>query len=140
MRSKGRSCANCGNPILHGFQAHHIDCNNNNNDEQNCALLCRSCHAGTQYDTLQKQKAAAIKQLDSLIEAGVTGKISGASIDKLLDGIKMSLSLQEQLYQEEYFSASPELKMEYSMVIAEAELKARTEGFLAGLMKQIGLS
>lgn len=75
--------------------------------------------------------------MDSLIEAGVTGKISGASIDKLLDGIKMSLSLQEQLYQEEYFSASPELKMEYSMVIAEAELKARTEGFLAGLMKQM---
>jgi len=140
FEEQGRACAKCGNPILHGFHAHHKNGINSDNTKENCQLLCKSCHGGEKYATLQAQKQKVIESLDKLVQVGIEGKVSGASIDKLLDAIKMSLSLQGQLFEEEYFSSPPELRLEYSYVIAENGLKKYEEGYLAGLSKNIELS
>lgn len=140
FEESGRACSKCGNPILHGFHAHHIDGDNSNDAEENCELLCKSCHGSEQYLTLQKQKAKAVENLDKLVATGLAKELAGAVIEKLLDAIKMELSLSSQLYEEEYFSGPPEIKLEYSYVIAENGLKRYEEGYIAGLLKRMDLT
>lgn len=51
----------------------------------------------------------------------------------------MELSLTSQLYEEEYFSGPPEIKLEYSYVIAEQCLKKYEEGYMAGVNNRVPL-
>ena len=140
FEEQGRSCGKCGNPILHGYHVHHIDGNNTNVSKENCQLLCKACHGSEQYKTLQLQKAKAVENLDKLVATGLAKELAGAVIEKLLDAIKLELSLTSQLYEEEYFSGPPEIKLEYSYVIAENGLKRYEEGYIAGLLKRMDLT
>ena len=140
FEEQGRACGKCGNPILHGFHAHHIDADNSNDSEENCQLLCKTCHASEQYKTLQAQKKRTVESLDKLVAKGLEGTMAGAIIDKLLDAIKLELSLSSQLYEEEYFSGPPEIKLEYSYVIAENGLKRYEEGYLSGVTGRLSLT
>ena len=140
FEEQGRACGKCGNPILHGFHAHQIDGDNSNDSIENCQLLCKSCHGSEQYKTLQAQKAKAVENLDKLVAVGLAKELAGAVIEKLLDAIKMELSLSSQLYEEEYFSGPPEIKLEYSYIIAENGLKRYEEGYLAGITGRLTLT
>jgi len=140
FKLQGGACAKCGLPFKTGFEAHHADGDNSNNSKENCQLLDERCHDSEKYTTMKLQKERALKQTQDMIDLGVQGKLAGAIIDKLLDAIKLELSLQSQIYSEEHFDLPVEMRMETSIAIAEINLKTYQDGFLAGLNKQVELS
>jgi hypothetical protein len=136
FKLQGGACAKCGLPFKTGFEAHHADGDNTNN----CQLLDERCHDSEKYTTMKAQKERALKQTQDMIDLGVQGKLAGAVIDKLLDAIKLELSLQTQIYSEEHFDIPLEMRMETSTAIAEINLKTYQDGYLAGLQKQVDLT
>jgi len=140
FEEQGRQCAKCSKSLLGGFHTHHKDGDSSNVEKENCLLLCPGCHGGEQYKTLQDQKKIAIGNLDALIKTGVEGKASGATIEKLLDAIKLKLSLQRQIMDDPPLEPPASVKVETYITVMEHGLKEREYGFKEGLLKGIDLS
>lgn len=137
---QGGVCANCDRSLFGGYHAHHKNGNNFDNNIENCQLLCISCHGGKQYITLQEQKKVTITDLDALIKTGIEGKASGATIERLLDAIKMKLSLERQLLQEEPLQPPAAVKAETYITVMEHGLRKYEEGYRVGFNKGIEMS
>jgi len=136
---QGRSCNHCGRSLLEGFEAHHVNGDSSNNSIENCELLCSMCHDAEKYNTLQEQKKATIGEIATLIQKGIDGQIAGALADKLLDAIKLKLSLQRQVYSDVLMEAPATSRIEYSEAIAEYNLKEYIRGVRDGVLKGIEL-
>jgi hypothetical protein len=136
FQEQGGMCGKCGKSLMYGYHAHHKDGNSNNNLKENCQLLCKACHGGEQYTTLQNQKQSIITDLDALIKKGVEGGLAGATIERLLDAIKLKLSLQGQLYDDPATEAPIESRMRDYQILMESKLEAFEQGFKEGLIKR----
>ena len=136
---QGRVCAKCDRPLIEGYVIHHKDGDNSNIEKDNCQLLCAMCHNAEKYNTLQEQKKATIGEIATLIQKGIDGQIAGALADKLLDAIKLKLSLQKQVYSDVLMEAPATSRIEYSEAIAEYNLKEYIRGVHDGVLKGIEL-
>jgi len=136
---QGGVCANCDRVLINGYHTHHKNSDASDNSKENCQLVCPSCHGGKQYETLQEQKRQVISDLDKLISVGIDGKASGATIEKLLDAIKLKLSLQRQTTIEDTLEPPASVKMETYVTVQQELLKRFEQGFIEGLTKGIEL-
>ena len=134
---QGRCCNKCGRSLLEGFEVHHKNGDSSDNSIENCELLCSMCHDAEKYNTLQEQKKATIGEIATLIQKGIDGQIAGALADKLLDAIKLKLSLQKQVYSDVLMEAPATSRIEYSEAIAEYNLKEYIRGVKDGIMKAL---
>ena len=130
---QGGLCGKCGKSLMYGYHAHHKDGDHSNNDKENCQLLCRACHGGEQYKTLQSQKEATIVEIDSIIKKGADGGLAGASIDKLLDAVKLKLSLQGQVYDDPATEAPIEQRMRDYQAMMEYGIDKYASGVTKGI-------
>jgi hypothetical protein len=133
FEEQGRQCAKCGRSLYGGFHAHHKDGDNTNIEKENCQLLCAGCHGGEMHKTLQEQKKAVIGDLDGLIKVGLDGKASGATIEKMLDTIKLKLSLQRQVMDDPPLEVPASIKAETYATVMEHGLREYENGFKVGL-------
>lgn len=140
FEEQGRCCDKCSRSLMNGFHIHHKDGNNANIEKENCQLLCSGCHGGEQYKTLQDQKKIAITDLEKLIQVGVEGKVSGSTLEKILDAIKLKLSLQRQVLDDPPMEIPSSVKAETYVTVMEHGLKEREYGFKTGLEKGIDLA
>jgi len=130
FEKQGGACANCGTPFGYGgFQVHHKDGDNSNIAEDNCQLLDERCHDAKQFETLRLQKERAMKQTSDIIDSALQGKMAGAVIDKLLDAIKLELSLNQQINGTEHF----DLPVSQKMAISEAVEQAKQDAYIQGI-------
>lgn len=134
FEKQGHACGNCGTAFGYGgFQAHHIDADNSNASEENCQLLCDRCHDAKQWETLKIQKERAMKQTGDIIDSALQGKMAGAVIDKLLDAIKLELSLNQQLNGVDHFDLPVAQKMAISEAVEQAKMDSYRQGILDSL-------
>ena len=134
-QEQGGMCGKCGKSLMYGYHAHHKDSNSSNNHKENCHLLCKACHGGEQYITLQDQKKSIILDLDALVKTGLEGKASGATIDKLLDAIKLKLSLQGQIYDDASLEPPIEQRMKDYQTVMQHGLQEYTQGVKDTILK-----
>lgn len=139
FEEQGRQCAKCDKSLLYGYHAHHRDGDNTNIQKENCQLLCPGCHGGKMYSTLQEQKKAVITDLDKLITTGIENKASGATIEKLLDAIKLKLSLQRQVMDDPPLEVPSGVKAETYITVMEKGLNEFEKGVKLGIEKGIDL-
>jgi hypothetical protein len=132
-------CAKCGNPLIAGFHRHHKNGDNTNNSIENLELFCMTCHGSEKWNTLQQQKEKHIGELNNLIQKGIEGGVAGAVLDKLLDAIKLALSLERQVNGLEVEEVPASVKTEYSQAIVEWNLKEWERGVKEGLLKGIDI-
>jgi hypothetical protein len=140
FEEQGRQCSKCDKSLLYGYHAHHKDGDNTNIQKENCQLLCPGCHGGEQYKTLLEQKKAAIVDLDKLILTGTENKASGATIEKLLDAIKMKLSLQRQVMDDPPLEVPSGVKAETYITVMEHGIKEYEKGIKEGILKGIEIA
>ncbi len=137
FEKQGGACANCGTPFGYGgFQVHHADGDNSNVSEDNCVLFDERCHDGKQWETLKLQKERALRQTGDIVESALQGKMAGAVIDKLLDAIKLELSLNQQINGSEHF----DLPVSQKMAISEAVEQAKMDAYRQGIMDTLKAS
>jgi cytochrome c553 len=130
--------ANCGKSLSHGFHRHHKDGNPNNNSVENLELFCPECHGGEMFQTLRAKKIALLGQLQSAIDSAIQAKMSGTSMEKILDGIKLALSLTEQTSGLAPELPPPTVQMTNYLISSGILVKEKERGIAEGI--QIGLS
>jgi len=133
---QGGMCGKCGKALQYGYHAHHKDGDHSNNSKENCQLLCQACHGGEKYATYLKQKEAVISDLETLIK---NETVSGATVDKKLDAIKLVLSLQGQIYNDAPLQPPIQQRMKDYEVVMQRGLEKFEEGFIEGLRKGIDI-
>lgn len=133
-------CSKCGNPLLPGFHRHHKDGNASNNSIKNLELFCMVCHGGEHFKTLQEQKKKHLVELDDAIKMSLEGKLSGAAAGKLLDAIKLALSLERQVYGLEVEQAPPNVRLESYTTVTEHGLREYEKGIKKGIDIGIGIN
>jgi len=133
-------CANCGASLEQtGFHRHHKDNNPKNNSIDNLELLCPRCHyaqKGTDnpYTRHQAQEKRILEKLNQLIDLALENKLSGATMERLLDAMSMSLKISRRVTEVDYGleHIPPSIKMQ--RYVAERKLiqDAFLEGFKEG--------
>jgi len=134
-RKQDGACIKCGKPLGSKFHRHHKDKGPSNNSVDNLELHCASCHGGEQYKTLIEKKELALKNVEGAIQLSLEGKLSGAAADKLLDAIKLGLSLSEQLYGGELEKVPVGIRMENYLVSSGILLKEYEKGYREGMLQ-----
>ena len=130
----GGCCQKCGKSLQYGMHQHHKDGDSSNNSKENCQLLCPSCHGGEKYATYLKQKEAVIADLETLIK---NETVSGATVDKKLDAIKLVLSLQGQIYNDAPLQPPIQQRLKDYELVMQHGLEKYEEGYIDGLKKNI---
>lgn len=133
-RKQEGACIKCGKPLGSRFERHHKDGDPANNSVENLELHCASCHGGEKYKTLIKKKKGALKDVEGAIQLSLSGKLSGAAADKLLDAIKLGLSLSEQIYGGDLDKIPVAIRMENYLVSSGLLLKEYERGFREGML------
>ncbi len=96
----------CGNTLANGFHRHHKNGNNADDSVQNLELRCPECHHATYTGAKQKNLAAHRRQerkifgqLNSMIAqmTGSESKIAGATAERLLEAMSLSLKMSKQM-------------------------------------------
>jgi hypothetical protein len=93
-------CTRCGNTLEHGFHRHHKDGNPLNNTLENLELLCPECHRATlgeAYKRHREQEERALNYLNKLLDECFNGRLSGATVERLVDAITLSLKISRSL-------------------------------------------
>jgi len=134
------ACPRCGKPLLAGFHRHHKDGDNTNNSVENLELLCLVCHGSKQWNTLQEQKKKHIGELDTLINKAINEGMAGTLVDKLLDSIKLALSLEKQVYGLDTEEVPVSIRMESYITVAEHSLEEYIKGIKEGINIGVSLS
>jgi len=134
-RKQDGACIKCGKPLGNRFHRHHKDKDPSNNSIENLELHCVACHGGEQYQTLVEKKKQALKNVEGAIQLSLEGKLSGAAADKLLDAIKLGLSLSEQLYGGELEKVPVGIRMENYLVSSGILLKEYEKGYREGMLQ-----
>jgi hypothetical protein len=128
-------CAKCGATLQNGFHRDHKDGHHTNNSVDNLRLFCPKCHGGEQYETLQKQKKQHLEELKGIIAMGQGEKASGTVIDKLVEAIKLALTLERQVYGADIEYPPASVKIETDRTVFEYGLKQYEEGVKEGILK-----
>lgn len=137
FKEQGEACGNCSLPLNYKFEAHHRDADCSNNSKENCELLCERCHDSKAYETLQLQKRKALEQTQSIIDTAIQGKLAGTIIDKLIDAIKLELSLSQQVNSDPAYDIPIESKLRNDMIVNEMKQESFNAGYLLGLTKNL---
>jgi len=94
----------CGNSLANGFHRHHIDGNAENVSLDNLELRCAECHRATYRGRKRKQLMAhrehekkIFADLNNLITQTLEGKLSGATSERLLEALSMSLKVSRRI-------------------------------------------
>lgn len=122
----------CLNPLEGGFHRHHKDGNPSNDSIENLELYCPICHGGEAYRTLIEQKKQALGQVEAMIQMSLEGKLSGAAADKLLDAIRLQLSLSRQVYGTGVEEPPAEIRAEGYLASSGILIKEYEKGFRDG--------
>lgn len=149
------ACAKCGAPLDSGFHKHHKDGNHTNNAETNLELLCVECHHGAKfehdkkemaddainlYETHRKVERTVMDGLSDMIKKGLLKEISGAAMERLMDGFTKILQISNRRLDRPMYPPA-EIKIMLSKNIAEERLESYIEGMKAGIsMVQIHLT
>ena len=139
-RAQEGQCAKCENSLIHGYHKHHKDGDNSNNSIENLELLCPVCHGSKQWKTLQKQKKKHIGELNTLINKAINEGMAGTLVDKLLDSIKLALSLEKQVYGLDTEEVPVSIRMESYITVAEHSLEEYIKGIKEGINIGVSLS
>jgi len=75
-----------------------------NNSLDNLELLCPECHYATfegpkkeAYEKFKRQEEIVLDKLNKLIDEAFAGKFSGATIERLLEALTMSLKVARRV-------------------------------------------
>lgn len=139
-RKQDGVCIKCGNSLGHGFHRHHKDGDPANNAVANLTLLCGTCHGGEAFKTLVAKKTKALGDVEAAIQMGIEGKLSGAAMDKLLDAIKLGLSLVGQVYGKDIEKPPASIRMENYLVSSGLLLKEYERGVREGIQLGVNLA
>jgi hypothetical protein len=95
-------CPRCG-ASLEDEPFHHKDGNHANNTLDNCELLCIKCHHSTYgednaYSKHKSQEALTLETLNAVMKnaSDPNTKVSGAVLEKLLEGLSLGLKVSRQ--------------------------------------------
>ncbi|MCP8313119.1 MAG: hypothetical protein H3Z53_01940 [archaeon] len=131
------SCLKCGNSLEHGFHRHHKDGNPSNNEVSNLELLCAECHRATLGDAItehRKQEEKVLNDLNKLIDECFAGKLSGATVERMMDAITLSLKVSRNLNKLDEGIESPPAsiallkRMQETKILQEAYLEGFKDG------------
>jgi hypothetical protein len=130
-------CKKCGKPLGHGFIRDHENGNHCDNSIGNLRLLCASCNGSEAYATYRKQMIASFNDTNVLVKKAIDGAIAGTIVDKALDAIKLSLSLNTQLYGYEIekppAAIAAQQYIESSKIMLDQWEEALKQGILKGI-------
>ena len=136
-------CARCGAPLEHGFHRHHKDGNPANNSIENLELLCPRCHYATfgaegeknPWEEHKKLEEKMLQRVDEIIGKAVEGKMSGAVVDKILEAIKLELSLSRSINRinEELEKVPPSIAIMKKLYETRILQETYLEGFRDGV-------
>ena len=142
-------CAKCGaNLEQTSFHQHHEDGDHSNNSLDNLTLLCPKCHHATfgednnPYTAHQEQEKRILDKLNNLIEQAVdpSTKVSGASMEKLVDAMSLSLKVSRNVtdvdYGREYTPSS--IKVQRKMAEQGMLVDKYMEGYMDAVKQLIG--
>ena len=128
----------CGNSLEHGFHRHHKDGNPTNNEISNLELLCAECHRATLGDAIiehRKQEEKVLGTLNKLLDGCFAGKgIAGATIEKIIEALRPSLSVSRSLNKFDQGIESPPAlitllkRMQETKMLQEAYLEGFKDG------------
>jgi len=142
-------CQNCGASLEQtGFHQHHKNGDHSDNSLDNLALLCPRCHHATfggdknPYTAHQEQESRILEKLNALIEQALdpNTKVSGASMEKLVDAMSMSLKVSRNVtdvdYGRQYTPAA--VKLQRKMADQEAQAESYMAGYMDAVKQLIG--
>jgi len=133
-------CLKCGaNLEQTTFHQHHKDGDHSNNALINLQLLCPKCHHATygeanSYTEHKAQEARILDKINVLIEQALdpNTKISGASMEKLVDAMSLSLKVSRNVtdidYGREYTPSS--IKVQRRMSEQSMLMDKYMEGYM----------
>jgi len=134
-------CADCGKSLAYGFHRHHKDGNPTNNAIENLVLLCPECHLKTLglKDKYAELERSLLDDLKLVIEKGLTKELSGATLERIEDAMKMMLKISYDLYRKPLRPEMPPITIEAINRLTETGVltKFYLEGFKAGLKAAI---
>jgi len=134
-------CWKCELPLTYGYITHHIDGDNSNINEDNCALVHPRCHQSEQWKTLTLQREKTLEHIQATISRALGPEgIAGATLKEINGLIKKEILLQNQLYGLEHFELPIKERLEYDKAVAKVNLEYLEQGFLLGLQKNIELT
>jgi len=131
-------CARCGNTLEHGFHRHHKDGNPLNNTLDNLELLCPECHRATlgeAYKKHREQEERALNYLNKLLAECFNGRLSGATVERLMDAITLSLKISRSSNRLDEGIESPPPTIALLKKLQETRILQETylEGFKDGI-------
>jgi hypothetical protein len=131
-------CARCGNTLELGFHRHHKDGNPANNSLENLELLCPECHRATlgeAYKRHREQEERALSYLNKLLDECFNGRLSGATVERLVDAITLSLKISRSLNKLDEGIESPPPTIALLKKLQETRILQETylEGFKEGV-------
>jgi len=142
-------CSNCGAGLEQtGFHQHHKNEDHSDNSLENLVLLCPRCHHATfggdknPYTAQQEQEGRILEKLNILIEQALdpNTKVSGASMEKLVDAMGLSLKVSRSVtdvdYGRQYTPAA--VKLQRKMADQEAQAESYMAGYMDAVKQLIG--
>ena len=128
---QGHCCAKCGLSLTYGYIAHHINSDNSDISEDNCALMHPRCHESEQWKTLKEQREKTLEHIQQTISKALSPEgIAGAALKEINTLIEKEVTLQNQLYGIEHFELPAKERIEYSEAVARANLDNYITGFM----------
>jgi len=140
-------CPRCGAGLDQtGFHVHHRDGDNSNTRLENIELLCPKCHFTTfkgakenQYEAHKNQETMVLTKLNELIVIALdpASKMSGATAEKLIDAMTMSLKTSRNINEIDYgkLQTPAYIRVVRKMAENEAIAEAYQSGFMDGMKK-----
>lgn len=142
FESQEGMCKRCGTSIeIEPYQIHHEDGNNSNNSLSNISLLCVKCHHKTfpenAYDKHKEQELLVLAKLNQVIEQAVdpASKMSGATLEKLIEGLSLSLKVSRNATGIDYGMMRTPAYIKTERGFSEVQEKAEiyTEAYMSGV-------
>jgi len=131
-------CAKCGGSLERGFHRHHLNGDPTDNSVENLQLLCPECHLATLGDALarhRQQEEKALNYLNNLLDQCFNGRLTGATVERILDAIALALKISRSLNGIDKGLESPPPSIALLRKLQESKILTETymEGFKDGV-------